>query len=172
MARPVVRYIDFGYTSAAEFWSEVVLSAYERFKEHHNRQNAIDVSVHAWQVHEWIWHENNPGEDTRGNADYTKFKENLLKSCPELAWIRDVADAGKHRGLGRSDVEVRRVATEKRVIGSYGTAAYGKVPYGAARTETTPLIIRLVKDSRPCGFAEALSRVMDYWRAGHFRKAG
>jgi hypothetical protein len=25
----------------------------------------------------------------------------LLTDCPELGWLRDITDAGKHRGLGR-----------------------------------------------------------------------
>src|SRR5208337_846366 len=46
-----------------EFWAELVVPAYERFKAEPNRASAIDVSVHAWHVHEWIWHDQNPGQD-------------------------------------------------------------------------------------------------------------
>lgn len=162
-----VLYVDFGITSARQFWDENVIPAYERFKTQPNRANAIDASFHTWHVHEWIWHEHHPGEDTRRNIDYETFRTDCIDNCPELAWLRDVADAGKHRGLGRS-AEVRRVASETREVGgAYGTGAYGVGPYGAGTLVATPLSITLTDESTH-DFAEALSRVMDYWRRKHF----
>lgn len=93
-----VQYVNFGFESAHDVWAEVVLPAYERFIAVPSRANAIDVSGHAWHIHEWIWHEQHPGSDTRNNKDYESFRDKLLSDCPELAWVRDVADAGKHCG--------------------------------------------------------------------------
>ena len=53
-----------------------------------------------WHLHDWVWHDRNPGQDSRGTA-FNSFRNGLLVACPELGWLRDVADAGKHRGLGR-----------------------------------------------------------------------
>ena len=72
-----VVYVDFGFTSAEQFWAEVVLPAYERFKAEASRANAIDASVHAWHVHYWIWHDQNRGEETRGRK-YKNFTDKLL----------------------------------------------------------------------------------------------
>jgi hypothetical protein len=66
-------------------------------------------------VHEWIWHEQHPGEDTRHNDKYQKFQSEIVGHCPELAWVRDVADASKHCGLARQaakGMSARAIARE------------------------------------------------------------
>jgi hypothetical protein len=145
-----VHYVDFGFTSAREYWEEVVLPAYECFRADPIRGKAIIASFPAWHMQDWIWHEQHPGEDTRNNKNYESFQAKLLDECPELTWIRDVADAGKHRGLGRQKpkVEVREVRSPW--------------PLNA-----TPLTITLT-DEAEHNFADVLARVIEYWRATHF----
>jgi hypothetical protein len=84
---------------------------------------------------------NNRGKTVR----YVNFG---FSDCPELAWIRDVADAGKHCGLGRPTLEVREVVNTWPL-------------------NTTPLTITL-DDGRTHDFADVLSRVIEYWRTKHF----
>jgi hypothetical protein len=143
-----VQYIDFGFTSAREFWDEVVLPAYECFKANPSRGSAIIASFPAWHIQDWIWHEKHLGEDTRNNANYTRFQDKLFNDCPELPWIRDVADAGKRRGLGRSTLKVREVKNTWPL-------------------NTTPLTIKL-SDGTEHDFTDSLSRVIEYWRTEYF----
>ena len=145
-----VQYVDFGFSSAREFWDEVVLPAYACFKAEPSRGKAIMASFPAWHIHDWIWHDQHPGEDTRNNKDYQPFQEKLFLDCPELQWIRDVADAGKHRGLGRQKpkVEVREVK--------------GTWPRNA-----TPLTMTLDNGTQH-DFADVLERVIEFWRAKYF----
>jgi hypothetical protein len=109
------------------------------------------------QVHDWIWHEEHPGEDTQNNPDYIKFRKDRFHDCPELALIRDAADAGKHRGLGRSDAEVRRVAGDRRIIRRWG----GPNRVMRRVISTTPLTITLTDST--LDFSDVLSHVIDYW---------
>ena len=160
-----VQYVDFGFTSSRQFWAEIVVPAYEKFKVEADRANAIYASVTSWHVHEWIWHEQHPGEDTRNNSEYSAFQNNLFSDCPELAWIRDVADAGKHRGLGRP-AEVQRVASGTRWVGSWGEASWGEVSWGGG--EVAGALAITLTDGSTHGFAEVLSHVLDYWRAKYF----
>jgi hypothetical protein len=143
-----VQYVDFGFTSAREFWSELVLPSHERFKADPSRANAMIASLVAWHVQDWIWHDQRPGEDTRNSKDYPLFQAKLFNDCPELAWIRDVADAGKHRGLGRPTLEVREVANTWPL-------------------NTTPSTIKL-DDGTVHDLADVLSRVIEYWRTRYF----
>jgi hypothetical protein len=143
-----VHYVDFGFTSAREYWAEVVLPAYECFKADPSRGKAIIASFPAWHVQDWIWHEQHPGEDIRNSKDHTQFQEKLFDDCPELTWIRDVADAGKHRGLGRSTVEVYEVINTWPL-------------------NTTPSIIKL-NDGTEHEFADVMLRVIEYWRTKYF----
>jgi hypothetical protein len=165
---PDTLYIDFGFRSAREFWAELVVPAYERFKAEPIRANAISASVHAWHVQDWIWHDQHPREDTRRNPKYKKYQDDLAKDCPQLALIRDVADAGKHCGLGRQTVEVKQVASKTRFVGPFNTAQFNTMPFNHMYSVRTPLVITLT-DGSVHGFAEVLSRVIDYWRAHHFQ---
>jgi hypothetical protein len=46
--------VDVGYSSAQEYWHEVVLGAYRRFTELPNRANAIEAALAAWHLHDWV----------------------------------------------------------------------------------------------------------------------
>jgi hypothetical protein len=144
-----VRYVDFGFTSAREYWTEVAEPAYERFVKDESRGNAIAACVLLWPLHDWLWHEQHPGQDTRDNSkEYEQFRQGILAHCPELAWIRDVADAGKHRGLGRGNVQVREVAKTW--------------PQNAQ-----PLTI-LLDSGAEHNIIDALFRIITYFREAHF----
>lgn len=159
-----VQYVDFGITSARQFWDENVVPVSERFKAQPNRANAIDASVSAWHVHEWIWHEHHPGTDTRQNIDYRNFQADLFNACPQIAWIRDVADAGKHRGLGRP-AKVKRVASDMVLIGGPITSApIGTTPISGSISIPTPLTVTFTDGSK-LTFRTVLSCVLDYWQA-------
>jgi hypothetical protein len=143
-----VQYVDFGFTSAREYWDEVVIPAYECFKENPSRGNAIIASLPAWHIQDWIWHENHLGEDTRNNKDYTQFQNKLFDDCPQLPWIHDVADASKHRGLRRATLKVREIRNNWPL-------------------NTTPLTIKL-DDGTEHEFADVLSQVIGYWQTTQF----
>jgi hypothetical protein len=143
-----VRYVDFGFTSTREYWMEVAEPAYDKFIKDESRGNAIMAFLALSPLPDWLWHEQHPGEDTRNNKDYEIFRQQLFASCPELAWLRDVADAGKHRGLGRANLQVRE----------------------AAKTwprNTQPLTIVLDSGTEH-DISDVLSRVMQYFRTVHF----
>jgi hypothetical protein len=145
-----VLYVDFGFNSAREYWTEVAEPAYERFLNDESRGNAITAFLVLWPLHDWLWHEQHPGENTRNNKDYELFRQRLFVDCQELAWLRDVADAGKHRGLGRANVQVREVAkTWPR--------------------NTQPLTI-VLDNGTEHNITDVLLRVVEYFREAHFPK--
>ncbi len=144
-----VLYVDFGFTSAREYWTEVAEPTYDRFINDESRGNAIAAFLLLWPLHDWLWHEQHPGEDTN-SKDYGMFRQQLFANCPELAWLRDVADAGKHRGLGRANVQVREVAkTWPR--------------------NTQPLTI-VLDNGTEHNITDVLLRVVEYFRKAHFPK--
>jgi hypothetical protein len=118
------------------------------FKAEPTRGKAIMACFPAWHIQDWIWHQQHPGEDTRNNSDYQLFQQQLFADCPELQWIRDVADAGKHRGLGRQSVEVREVKS-------------------AWPLNATPLTMTL-GDGTQHAFADVLDYVIQFWQAEIF----
>jgi hypothetical protein len=85
-----VRYVDFGFTSTREYWTEVAEPAYQRFLNDETRGNAIAACLLLWPLHDWLWHEQHPGEDTRKRKkSYDQFRQQFFNNCPELAWLRE-----------------------------------------------------------------------------------
>ena len=82
-----VKYVEFGITSAKQFWHEIVMPAYEKFKAQDNTANAITASIYAYQILDWIWHDQPRVKDTHDDPDYKKFRNDCLRDLPELAWI-------------------------------------------------------------------------------------
>lgn len=154
-----VRYVDLGYTSARQWWEETGLPAHQRFVEQGNRQTAIDACLHAWHVHEWHWHEMNPGSDTHGNSAYLAYRETIVDACPELEWVRDVADASKHRGLGRPG-NVAGVHDQAQALITFGntlvTFAGRPLSYGVGVT------LELTDGTKPL-LSDVLATVVNFW---------
>jgi hypothetical protein len=159
-----VQYIDIGFTTAEQYWREVAWPAYERFKSAPTRQAAIEASMPAWHVHEWIWHEKNPGENTHGNQEFQKFKNDILNDCPQLGWIRDVADASKHRGLGRP-LEVQKLSSRRRFSGAIGGAPIGALPIGGNGSSRLTIVLN---DGTTYDLSDVLSCVVSYWQEKWF----
>ena len=134
--------VDLGIRSAAGFWELVVLPNYEAFKADPNPASAVNSAWAAWQLHDWIWHEQDPKEGKRA------FQGSLFTACPEIGWIRDVADASKHRRLNRRNVQVREIANNW--------------PMNAS-----PRSI-ILRDGTEHDLADVLALVIEYWRANYF----
>lgn len=141
-----VRYIDFGLSSARDFWENVVLPTVDEFEQYPCPRTAIVAAAMAWHVHEWMWHENHPGTETKGSQDYKTFVDGLVNGCQELGWLRDVGDGGKHRGLGRKTVKVQQ----------------------AKPRANAPSLTIALEDGTTHDFGDVLKRTIDYWRANHF----
>jgi hypothetical protein len=96
----VVTYIDIKLNSVEEYWSELVVPNVREFRREPSPPSLFNAALAIWHLHDWVWHDRNPGQDSRGAA-FNTYRNDLLTACPELGWLRDIADAGKHRGLGR-----------------------------------------------------------------------
>jgi hypothetical protein len=100
MSNRVVTYTDFGLNSVEEYWEKIVAPGVREFQSAPSPCSTYQAAHSVWHLHNWVWHDRNPGKDSRGAA-FNNYRAKLLADCPELGWLRDVADARKHRGLGR-----------------------------------------------------------------------
>jgi hypothetical protein len=156
-AAPTVTYVDLGFTSARQFLDEMVLPAYDRFRADNSRQAAMNTAILAWHLVDWLWHDRHPGVDTRGPR-FSAFRGGLIAICPELALVRDIADASRHRGLGR----VPQVATMKSepnwvVAGGQPVTFAGQPVHAGYSLELT------VTPGGPQDVAVLLSKVISFW---------
>jgi hypothetical protein len=96
----VVTYIDINLNSVEDYWAQLVVPDVKEFRATPSPSTVFHAAHSAWHLHDWVWHDRNPGQDSHGLA-FNSYRSKLLTACPELGWLRDIADAGKHRGLGR-----------------------------------------------------------------------
>lgn len=136
-------YRDISYTSAHAFWDEIVAASAKRFKSDPTRAHAMAVAIYATQFIDWVFHEKHPREDTLGNPVYVAFKQRHHRACPELAWLADLSNVAKHRGLGRQ-------VTLKRLDGS------------EAR-DRSAVVIELADGSHH-PFDAVVTKIVDYWK--------
>ena len=106
---PSVTYIDIGLNSIDEYWNELIVPRVQEFNAKPSARSAFQAAHSVWHLHDWVWHERNPNQNSSG-AEFTAYRDGLIAACPELAWLRDIANAGKHRGLGHSSLEVKGAA--------------------------------------------------------------
>jgi hypothetical protein len=149
----VVTYIDTGLNSVEEYWQQIVLPDVQEFRAKSSVRALFSAALGVWHFHDWVWHDANPGQDSRGQT-FDAYRSHLLASCPELGWLRDLADAGKHRGLGRLP-EVKEAAPKNVLSALY--AATG-VPF------TQLAFFVVLNDGSVLRFDDVLRTAVDYWR--------
>ena len=95
-----VTYVDIGLNSVGEYWNALVMTGVKAFISGPTPSSVFHAAHSVWHLHDWVWHDRNPGQNSGGQR-FTDYRNDLLTACPELGWLRDIADAGKHRGMGR-----------------------------------------------------------------------
>jgi hypothetical protein len=112
----MIQYPAIGLDSAQAHLHDVLLPAYERFTESETLEKMRQFAEAAWNIPERHWHDK--GCVPPGKRGKQQFTEELFKACRELRWMRDIAETGKHTGLGRPDVEVARITGEENPGGT------------------------------------------------------
>jgi hypothetical protein len=149
----VVTYIDMRLNSVDEYWSGIVVPSVQGFRSTPSPGTVFNAALSVWHLHDWVWHERNPGQDSHGSAFIT-YRNDLLAACPELGWLRDIADAGKHRGLGRLP-EVQ--GAQPQVIGSL-------LPLGIPAGGILKFFL-VLNDGSKQDVDAVLRAAIEYWRA-------
>jgi hypothetical protein len=126
--------VDIGIGSAYDFFFEVAWPNYQEFGRNPSPISAVNASWPFWHLHEWYFWERHP---TAGDADRRKFVDQvLMKDCPELGWLRDIAEAGKHFRLSRKNPPVRvRAISTREFGGAIGSAPIGSTPIAGSMIE-------------------------------------
>ena len=148
-----ITYIDFGLNSVAEYWDRLIVPSVRTFVQGPSARAAFDASLALWHLHDWVWHERHPGEDNRG-ARFDAYRRSLLTSCPQLGWLRDVSNAGKHLGLGHGHI----VAAEPHSVSEpgptfMGVSVSGRVAY-----------ILVMNDGSHHDLGAVLQAAVEFWR--------
>jgi hypothetical protein len=114
----------------------------------------------VWHLTDWVWHDKHRGQDSKG-PEFDAYRNRLLKKCPGLGWLRDVAEAGKHRGLGRKSLEVAGAEQHRPHLGALGQFGLGGGPVS---------YVLVLEDGSHQDFAEVLRKATDFWRTDELKK--
>jgi hypothetical protein len=148
--------VDIGLNSVEEYWREIVIPSVKDFSSAASPRSVFQAALALWHLHDWVWHEKNPGQSTR--SAFKAYGDSLVVECPELGWLRDIADAGKHRRLGRQIPKVTVDAVPEQLLsrGSDGSGSQG-----------SPLPVRIVvlEDGSTRDVHLLLKAATEYWRA-------
>lgn len=103
MTNRAVKYLDIGLPSPDAYWDQQVLPNVVDYRTTGEARYALQAARDLWHVAEWIWHSQNPGVDTH-NPAFVTWRNAQIQACPDLSYLRDIADASKHCGLGRTPI--------------------------------------------------------------------
>jgi hypothetical protein len=147
-----VTYIDFGWNSVEEAWGQWVVPNVQAYRRAPSASSVANAALPLWHLHDWVWHEQYPGQNSRGSK-FDAYRDDLLTRCPQLGWLRDVADASKHRGLGRQ-TEVKGAEPQHVLSALY--AATG-IPF----SELTFFLV--LNDGSIQNMNAVLRNAVDFW---------
>jgi len=148
----VVTYVDLRVYTVAQYWAELLIPNVKAFLRDPSSLTVFNAALSTWHLVDWVWHERNPDEDTQRNGRFNDYRKLLLTACPDLVLLRDIAEAGKHRGLGRSGVstagllalQLRQQRTTFYVLRDYDPK---ETDHGTAEN-----------------FRDILKRALEFWR--------
>jgi hypothetical protein len=123
--------VDVGISSSYDFFFEVAWPNHQEVTRRPSPRSAINAAWPYWHLHEWYFWEHNPSASEKDRRLY--IDNILLRDCPELGWLRDIAEAGKHVRLNRTNppVRVRGISTREEYSGAIGCAPIGVTPIGS-----------------------------------------
>lgn len=148
-----VQYVDIGLGSVEDYWREIVTPAVRDCRGVPSTRSAFQAAHAVWHLHDWVWHQRNPKQDASGSL-FNAYYNTMLTNCRELGWLRDIANAGKHRGLSRGTLGI---ASAERQWLSRGSDGSGSVQ--------SPMPVYNIKltDSTWRDVNALLQTAIDYW---------
>jgi hypothetical protein len=128
--------VDLGIASAFDFFREAAWPNHVAFGRQPSTIAALNAAWAYWHLHEWHFWDHHPFTLNRqvANRLLEESRRHTCNECPELAWLRDMAEAWKHRQLHQPGVRVRSISNHT-MGGPIGTAPIATTPIGGSVTK-------------------------------------
>ncbi|MDP3299278.1 MAG: hypothetical protein Q8M38_04150, partial [Phenylobacterium sp.] len=152
MSNRTVKYVDIGLPSPLDYWNQQVLPNVVDYRTTGEQRFAMQAARDLWHIAEWVWHSQNPGVDTH-DPSFGAWRNAQIQACPELAYLRDIADASKHCGLGRTPIVDQ---AKPRVV------HYASMPIPINTYPIRELIL-VMTDGSEVIFDQAIQAATDQW---------
>ena len=140
-----------------------LLNEYSDFdNEHLNSRHAINCAINSWHLTDWTFQEfyktdlrfQNTVIDGRRLSGLVRYQEFLKESCPELEYMRIIANGIKHCKICLNGDDVGT----KISYGDFSPYDYSRHDYLVPRFK-----IRLDNDEE-VDFEEVLLKTIDFWK--------
>lgn len=144
---------NIGFDNPSAYFEYCILPAYRAFVGTPQRTNAVAFAIAAWHLNDRLWH-------YQGKPNREAFVAALMKACPELRLVRDLADAGKHHELNRPSVTVARIegAEGGGILESFG-------PLGMTSSIDRGSLQIVEQDGSRHDPAIVFCRVVEFWQS-------
>jgi hypothetical protein len=125
--------VDIGIRTSYDFFFEVAWPNYHNFVTAPSIATAVNASMALWHMRDWRFRERQPDGS---HPELTRYTNCALEKCPELGWLRDIAESGKHLVLHRSSASVKTRAMSAQQHGTgLGMGPISSAPIGSFVTE-------------------------------------
>ena len=160
---------SFGIISSYEFFYKL-LQEYKDFDKYYpSARHAINCAITSWHLTDWTFNEFYIDDPKYQDEEKTrirkgkkqvikisgigKYQNQMIKKCPELKYMRLIANGNKHCILRNSDI------IEKTVIykGDYNYD-YSRHDYDVDKFEI------VLKKNKKIDFEETLCKTIKFWR--------
>ena len=131
-------------------------------KEHLNPRHAINCAINSWHLTDWtyqeFYNEDERFKDSKVNGKFhsglVKYQEYLKETCPELEYMRIIANGIKHCKINTKDKKERTAITN----GDFS-------PYDYSRHDfLVPRFIIILENNKEIDFEKTLITTIDFWR--------
>lgn len=147
--------LSFGVSTHWQYFNIVEQNYKEYLTNPASVRLAINFSLTAWHLTEWLFHGllkyNSFNEDFK---NLTAFRKHLKQRCPELQYIRDIADGSKHVTLDRHPSFIKNSKSKK---------PFHHIRFGLSNTRFSFLEIEL-KNGDTILFRKVVENVMLFWK--------
>jgi hypothetical protein len=167
MTKRALVHIEIGISDAKDYWSKIVIPAWNEFQKHPSAQTGMASASSLWHIHEWVWYDKYPEVNTWHSDDYKDFCAKIITECPELDWLHVVTNIGKHRALTLPTSSDFSVTKQSEARGRGGAGGYGvaaPMAYGSGKPQ---LRLHLRGGSAPW-LEEVCERAVSWWKARYF----
>jgi hypothetical protein len=144
-----VKVFNYGVQSAQDYWVLVTRPDVEEFKRLRSPRTVAHVVQSLYGLLQWH-------ADEYGNVEDFYFQQ-----CPELAWIKDIANSAKHRGLDRKREAVANMGLKQTGLLAYGVAGgYGMPSGGYGSSEP----VAILDDHTEHRLIDFIEKVEAFWQ--------
>lgn len=146
-----------GIQNAHHYWLEVVQPNAIEYGRTRSARSAFNLATCLWHLQEWVVVQMNPDASKQVlKKEKSQLMQVLLKQCPELGVLHDIATANKHAKVSKPKGDIVKSSAEI-------TAVHLSFMGGQPVTEHAAEMLIELQDGTIKRLEEILGAAFNYW---------